>query len=106
MINNRVLQHIIQWYLGHESPHMTAVYASIHDQTMKAEIAKYQGKVVNIAGQVVSHNDVEADEEGLQWFKRNYQRPFAEWLLRPTNHLSGLSSRQCLSELHPLSDDR
>lgn len=71
MINNGVPQHIIQRYLGHESPNMTAVYATIHDQTMKAEIAKYQGKVVNVAGQVVEPNDLEADDEGLQWFKRN-----------------------------------
>ena len=71
MINNGVPQHIIQRYLGHESPDMTATYATIHDKTMKAEIAKYQGKVVNIAGQVVEPNDTEADDEGLQWFKRN-----------------------------------
>ena len=71
MINNGVPQHIIQRYLGHESPEMTATYAHIHDQTMKAEIAKYQGKVVNIAGQIVEPNDREADDEGLQWFKRN-----------------------------------
>lgn len=71
MINNGVPQHIIQRYLGHESPNMTAAYASIHDQTMKAEIAKYQGKVVNIAGQIVEPNDVAADDEELQWFKRN-----------------------------------
>ncbi|MBL1178656.1 MAG: tyrosine-type recombinase/integrase [Pantanalinema sp. GBBB05] len=71
MINNRVPQHIVQRYLGHESPAMTAVYATIHDQTMKAEIAKFQGKVVNIAGQVVEPNDLEADDIGLQWFKRN-----------------------------------
>lgn len=71
MINNGVPQHIIQRYLGHESPNMTAVYAQIHDQTMKAEIAKYQGKVVNIAGQVVEPNDPKADDTDLQWFKRN-----------------------------------
>lgn len=71
MINNGVPQHIIQRYLGHESPEMTAVYAFIHDQTMKAEIAKFRGKVVNIAGQIVEPNDTEADDADLQWFKRN-----------------------------------
>lgn len=73
MINNGVPQHIIQHYLGHESPNMTAVYAAIHDKTMKAEIAKFQGKVVNIAGQAVEPNNIEADDTELQWFKRNIQ---------------------------------
>lgn len=73
MINNGVPQHIIQRYLGHESPDMTAVYAQIHDQTMKEEVAKFRGRVVNIAGQVVEPNDVQADTAELQWFKRNIQ---------------------------------
>ncbi|MEH2325886.1 MAG: tyrosine-type recombinase/integrase [Nostoc sp.] len=71
MINNGVPQHIIQRYLGHESPNMTAVYAHIHDQTMKEEIAKYQGKIVNISGLVVEANNIEADMVDLQWFKKN-----------------------------------
>lgn len=73
MINNGVPQHIIQRYLGHESPNMTAVYAQIHDQTMKEEIAKFQGKVVNVSGQVVEEINPEADTKELQWFKRNIQ---------------------------------
>ncbi len=73
MINNGVPQHIIQRYLGHESPNMTAVYAHIHDQTMKEEIAKFQGKIVNISGQIVEPNNIEADVTDLQWFKRNIQ---------------------------------
>jgi integrase len=36
MINNGVPQHIVQRYLGHESPQMTAVYAHIHDSTAQA----------------------------------------------------------------------
>uniref|UniRef100_B8HWN7 Integrase family protein n=1 Tax=Cyanothece sp. (strain PCC 7425 / ATCC 29141) TaxID=395961 RepID=B8HWN7_CYAP4 len=73
MINNGVPQHIIQRYLGHESPEMTAVYAQIHDQTMKQEIAKFQGKVVNIAGQVVDSVTPEVETLELEWFKRNIQ---------------------------------
>jgi integrase/recombinase XerD len=73
MINNGVPQHIVQRYLGHESPAMTATYAHIHDQTMKKEIAKFQGKVVNIAGQVVESNTIEADDPELQWVKRSIQ---------------------------------
>ena len=73
MINNGVPQHIIQRYLGHESPEMTAVYAHIHDQTMKEEVAKFRGRVVNIAGAVVEPIDVQADTDDLQWFKRGIQ---------------------------------
>ncbi|MEO0376404.1 MAG: tyrosine-type recombinase/integrase, partial [Cyanobacteria bacterium P01_A01_bin.17] len=73
MINNGVPQHIVQRYLGHESPDMTAVYAHIHDQTLKAEIFKFHANVVNIAGQVVESIDVQADNTDLQWFKRHIQ---------------------------------
>ena len=73
MINNGVPQHIIQRYLGHESPDMTAVYAQIHDQTMKEEVAKFRGRVVNITGAIVEPIDVQADTDELQWFKRGIQ---------------------------------
>ncbi len=73
MINLGVPQHIIQRYLGHESPEMTAVYARIHDETLKQEVAKFREKVVNVAGQVVEPNDIEADGDSLQWVKRNIQ---------------------------------
>ncbi|MEM7065816.1 MAG: tyrosine-type recombinase/integrase [Cyanobacteria bacterium P01_B01_bin.77] len=73
MINNGVPQHIVQRYLGHESADMTTVYAHIHDATMKKEVAAFHGRVVNVAGQVVEANDIEADDVDLQWFKRNLQ---------------------------------
>ncbi|MEO0828121.1 MAG: tyrosine-type recombinase/integrase [Cyanobacteria bacterium J06635_15] len=73
MINAGVPQHIIQRYLGHESPAMTATYAHIHSETLKKEIAKFQGKVVNVSGQVVEPNNIEADDVELQWFKKNIQ---------------------------------
>ncbi|MDJ0592842.1 MAG: site-specific integrase [Pleurocapsa sp. MO_226.B13] len=64
MINNGVPQHIIQRYLGHESPKMTSVYAHIHDQTLKQEIAKYHdSRVVNIAGEVVESTTPELDND-------------------------------------------
>ena len=37
MINNGVPQHIVQRYLGHESPCMTSTYAHVMDSTMKRE---------------------------------------------------------------------
>ena len=73
MINNGVPQHIIQRYLGHESPEMTSVYAHIHDQTLKQEIAKYYDtRVVNIAGEVVESITPELDNDlDLHLLKKN-----------------------------------
>ncbi len=73
MINNGVPQHIIQRYLGHESPSMTATYAHLFDSTLKKEIAKYQGRTVNISGQVLTAENPELETSDLQWFKRNVQ---------------------------------
>jgi len=42
MINHGVPQHIVQRYLGHMSPEMTARYAAIHDSTLKQEFIKFQ----------------------------------------------------------------
>lgn len=71
MINNGVPQHIIQRYLGHESPNMTATYAHLFDSTLKKEIAKYQGRTVNISGQVLTAEHPDLETSDLQWFKRN-----------------------------------
>ncbi len=73
MINNGVPQHIIQRFLGHETPNMTATYAHTFDSTLKKEIAKYHGKTINISGQVVSSENPELETSDLQWFKRNVQ---------------------------------
>jgi hypothetical protein len=40
---------------------------------IKEEIAKFQSKIVNISAQVVEPNNIEADVNDLQWFKRNIQ---------------------------------
>src|SRR5699024_11897418 len=40
MINNGVPQHIVQKFLGHESPEMTSRYAHIFDETLKNEFTK------------------------------------------------------------------
>lgn len=70
MINNGVPLHIVQKYLGHESPDMTAVYATIHDATMKEEYLKYRGKVVDMVGRVVvQEGQVNAGDP--QWIKKN-----------------------------------
>lgn len=73
MINNDVAQHYVQQYLGHESADMTARYAHIHDETMKREIAKFHGRVVNISGKAVQTTVPEVETADLQWFKRTVQ---------------------------------
>ncbi len=52
MINSGVPAHIVQRYLKHTSSEMTMSYAHLHDSTMKAEFAKFQGKLVDITGQL------------------------------------------------------
>ena len=73
MINNNVPQHIVQKYLGHESPTMTMRYAHIHDQTLKREIAQFHdSRVVNVAGEVVETSNAELDKNlDLHLFKKN-----------------------------------
>ncbi|NGS92433.1 phage integrase family protein, partial [Staphylococcus aureus] len=46
MINNGMPQHIVQKFLGHESPEMTSRYAHIFDETLKNEFTKFQEKLV------------------------------------------------------------
>lgn len=73
MINNNVPQHIVQKYLGHESPTMTMRYAHIHDQTLKKEIAQFHdSRVVNVAGEVVESSNAELDSNlDLHLIKKN-----------------------------------
>jgi len=79
MANLGVPQHIIQKYLGHESPQMTSRYIHIHDQTMKAEFAKFKSQLVDVQGQTVALETIAVEmAEGLdpdsldeQWLKRN-----------------------------------
>ena len=46
MINHGVPHHIVQRYLGHLSPEMTARYAAIHDVTLKEEFKKFQKRFI------------------------------------------------------------
>jgi len=75
MINAGVPHHIIQRYLGHESPAMTSVYAHIHDSTLRKEIEKYhESKVVNFQGQTVElDKTILSSNDDLEWFKKNIQ---------------------------------
>lgn len=79
MINNGVPQHIVQRYLGHESPTMTSTYAHIMDKTLKEEYAKFNGKMVDIKGTIYDVEDVakslsegcDTDSIDAQWLKKN-----------------------------------
>ncbi len=71
MINNGVPIHIVKRYLGHETFDMTMRYAHIHDKTLKEEFINFQGKIVDIAGQVTKLEDTPANSNDLQWMKKN-----------------------------------
>ncbi|KAA6466185.1 MULTISPECIES: tyrosine-type recombinase/integrase [Bacillus cereus group] len=73
MINNGVPQHMVQKFLGHESPEMTARYAHIFDETLKKEFEKFKEKLVTNNGSVLDFSEEETlvDNTDLQWFKKN-----------------------------------
>ena len=73
MVNKGVPLIAVMKYFGHESPEMTLRYAHLHDQTLKEEFAKFQGRVVDVTGKVVESENVGLDTADLQWFKRNVQ---------------------------------
>lgn len=70
MINSGVPQHIVQRYLGHESPEMTDRYAHLFDETMKEAYASFRGKVVDITGRTIEQQSP-ADASDLQWVKKH-----------------------------------
>ena len=82
MINNGVPQHIVQRYLGHETPTMTSTYAHIMDETLKKEFAAFQGKMVDINGKIYEPEDIattlvegsDPDDIDAQWLKPNICR--------------------------------
>lgn len=72
LINAGVPQHIVQKRLGHASPAMTAVYAHIHDKTMKEEMEKFwDGRILNNQGEVIVSANPELDTAQMQWIKKN-----------------------------------
>jgi integrase len=79
MINNGIPQHIVQKFLGHETPTMTSRYAHIHDESMKKEFAKFQGKMVNIHGGILKHEQLvddmakgtDIENIDAKWLKKN-----------------------------------
>ena len=70
MINAGVAQSIVQKYLGHESPEMTARYAHIHNETLKTAFNQYQGKLVDINGKI-RYRQQNDDYDEAKWLQYN-----------------------------------
>ena len=73
LINAGVPQHVVQRVLGHASPGMTAVYAQLHDTTIRAAFDAYQQLRVNLAGEVIAF-DPNAPTADAEWVKHNLSR--------------------------------
>jgi len=67
MINSGVPQIMVQHYLGHESPEMTARYAHIHNETMKKAFVDFQEKIVDIKGKIKLNDEI----VHAKWLKKN-----------------------------------
>lgn len=67
MINSGVPQVMVQHYLGHESPEMTARYAHIHNETMKKVFNEYQDKLIDIQGKAINNDE----QINARWIKKN-----------------------------------
>jgi hypothetical protein len=51
LINSGVPQHVVQRLMGHASPQMTAVYARLHDTTLRKAFETYCRTRVNVDGE-------------------------------------------------------
>jgi len=69
MINAGVPQAIVQKYLGHETPEMTARYAHIHQETLKAAFYRFQHSV-DIQGTLYS-GETSTQIKEAKWLKHN-----------------------------------
>ena len=56
----------VQNYLGHESPMMTAIYAHLHNKTMRTAIDKAQNQLIDIKGKLYSGLDVIREIEVIE----------------------------------------
>lgn len=73
MINAGVPQHVIQRLLCHASPEMTAVYARLHDSTIRAEFERYCQTRVDVEGRLLGF-DPEAVTADAEWVKHRLSR--------------------------------
>jgi hypothetical protein len=73
LINAGVPAHVVQRVLGHATPTMTAVYAHLHDSTVRKAFERYHQTRVDIAGRVLDY-DPEAPTADAEWVKHNLAR--------------------------------
>jgi hypothetical protein len=73
LINADVPQHVIQRLLCHASPAMTAVYAHMHDSTIRAEFERYCQTRVDVEGKLLGF-DPEAVTADAEWVKHRLSR--------------------------------
>jgi integrase len=73
LINQGVPQHVIQRLLGHASPTMTAVYAQLHDSTLRQEFERYCQTRVDIEGRLLGF-DPDAVTADAEWVKHKLAR--------------------------------
>ncbi len=73
LVNQGVPQHVIQRLLGHASPEMTAVYARLHDTTIRKEFERYCQSRVDVDGRLLGF-DPEALTADAEWVKHNLAR--------------------------------
>jgi len=73
LINADVPQHVIQRLLCHASPALTAVYAHIHDSTIRAEFERYCQTRVDVEGKLLGF-DPEAVTADAEWVKHRLSR--------------------------------
>jgi integrase len=73
LVNQGVPQHVIQRLLGHVSPEMTAVYARLHDTTIRKEFERYCQSRIDVEGRLLGF-DPEAMTADAEWVKHNLGR--------------------------------
>lgn len=73
LINAGVPQHVIQRLLTHASPAMTAVYAHMHDSTIRTEFEQYCATRVDIEGRRLGF-DPAAVTADAEWVKHRLAR--------------------------------
>jgi integrase len=73
LINSGVPQHVIQRLLTHASPEMTAVYAHLHDTTIRVEFERYCQTRVDVEGRRLGF-DPTAVTADAEWVKHRLAR--------------------------------
>jgi len=73
LINSGVPQHVVQRLLCHASPAMTAVYAQLHDSTIRAEFERYCQTRVDVEGRLLGFDPAAATADA-EWVKHRLAR--------------------------------